>query len=63
MDVMDPYTDTMFNFIQLERLIEELDAVLGDSWLSDAQRSKVVTVRDAAIQARGLSGYMFIQGD
>jgi hypothetical protein len=53
----------MFNFIQLERLIKELDAVLGDSWLSDAQRSKVVTVRDAAIQARGLSGYMFIQGD
>jgi hypothetical protein len=62
-DVIDPYADTMFNFNQLERLRDELDDALGRSWLSSAQRLKTIEVWDAALEAMGMSGYLFFAGD
>jgi hypothetical protein len=63
MDVIDPYTDTMLNFIQLDRLIGELGALLATDRLVEPERNLVVEVLDAAKEARGLSGYLFIVGD
>jgi len=63
LDAVDAYSDSMLNFKQLEQLVEELGSLLGDSTLSSAERRKVSEVRDAAVEARGLSGYLFIEGD
>jgi Fe-S-cluster formation regulator IscX/YfhJ len=62
MDVIDPYTDTMLNFIQLDRLILELEEVLHGN-LSAGEREVTAEVRRAAVEAREISGYLFIQGD
>ncbi|MEU4445161.1 hypothetical protein AB0K14_23730 [Actinosynnema sp. NPDC050801] len=59
MDVIDPYTDTMLNFIQLDRLIGELGALLASGELVGPERDLLA----AAKEARGLSGYLFIVGD
>ncbi|GAA2531854.1 hypothetical protein [Winogradskya humida] len=62
LDVVDPYADAMFNFIQLDRLIPELKELLAGDSLSGAQRAKVEEVLSAATEARELSGYLFIVG-
>ncbi|MEU4564973.1 hypothetical protein AB0F72_41890 [Actinoplanes sp. NPDC023936] len=63
LDVIDPYADAMFNFIQLERLIAELREVLAGGHIADAQREKAEEVLEGATEARALSGYLFIEGD
>jgi len=62
MDVIDPYTDAMLNFIQLDRLISELGKVL-DGDLRPSEREVTEEVLRAAMEAREISGYLFIQGD
>lgn len=61
-DVIDPYADTMFNYIQLDHLCNELDLALSGD-LSVAERELALLVRAAAIEARGLSGYLFLESD
>lgn len=63
MDVIDPYTDTMLNFIQLDRLIGELSALLASRELIGSEQDLVTEVLTAAKEARELSGYLFIVGD
>jgi hypothetical protein len=63
LDVIDPYADTMLNFIQLDRLIAELREILPSEYISDAQRVKAAEVLEGATEARVLSGYLFIEGD
>ncbi|MFY1619589.1 hypothetical protein [Micromonospora sp. WMMD736] len=61
-DIFDPYADAMFNYIQLDRMISELDdALQGD--LTSTERSLVVRVKGAAQEARNVSGYLFVEGD
>ena len=62
MDVIDPYTDAMLNFIQLDRLMSELGKVL-DGDLPPSEREVTEEVLRAAMEAREISGYLFIQGD
>jgi hypothetical protein len=62
-DVIDPYTDTMLNFIQLDRLIGELANIISPGELSDLERLKATEVLEAAREAREMSGYLFIVGD
>ena len=62
MDVIDPYTDTMLNYIQLDRLIAELAKTL-DGPLAPNVRTIAQEVHKAAQEAREISGYLFIQGD
>jgi len=61
-DIIDLYTDTMFNFIQLDRLTKELGELPQDS-LTQPERRIVAAVMEAAAQAREISGYLFILGD
>ncbi|GAA2554882.1 hypothetical protein GCM10010435_26730 [Winogradskya consettensis] len=63
LDVVDPYADAMFNFIQLDRLIVELKELLAEESLPGAQRAKAEEVLGAPTEARELSGYLFIVGD
>lgn len=63
LDVIDPYTDTMLNFIQLDRLVTELGAALSDGELAPHESEIVQAVLDAATEARALSGYLFFVGD
>lgn len=62
-DIIDPYADSMLNFIQLDRLVDELDLVIADGRLKDPELSKAVEVRDAAREARAMSGYLFVMGE
>jgi hypothetical protein len=52
----------MLNFIQLDRLISELGKVL-DGDLRPSERKVAEEVLRAAMEAREISGYLFIQGD
>jgi len=63
LDAINPYADTMLNFIQLDRLIVELREALAGECIADAQREKVEEVLEGATEARLLSGYLFIEGD
>jgi hypothetical protein len=62
LDIIDPYTDTMLNYIQLDRIIIELQTAL-DGNLSQSERALVIEVQVAAQEAREVSGFLFIQGD
>jgi hypothetical protein len=63
LDVIDPYTDTMLNFVQLDRLIAELAAAQADGRLSAHESEIVRAVLEAAAEARRISGYLFFVGD
>lgn len=63
MDTIDPYADAMLNFMQLDRLIAELGRILENDVLAPGERRLVLEVRSAAIEARQLSGYLYIQGE
>ncbi|HEY9474145.1 MAG TPA: hypothetical protein VIS06_09880 [Mycobacteriales bacterium] len=63
LDVIDPYADAMLNFIQLDRLIDELNGLLSGGLLSETERVKVIEVLDGAAESRRISGYLFIEGD
>ena len=61
-DVIDPYTDTMFNYIQIDRILSELDdALQGD--ITQSERELALRVKGAAREARSSSGYVFIEGE
>ncbi|XTZ16522.1 hypothetical protein ACQSSU_03790 [Micromonospora echinospora] len=61
-DIIDPYADAMFNYIQLERMINELEDALQRS-IAPSERDMALKVQHAAREARNLSGYLFIEGD
>lgn len=61
-DVIDPYADSMFNYIQLDRMICELNDVLEGA-MASGERDMALKVQSAAREARDLSGYLFVQGD
>ncbi|GIF52102.1 hypothetical protein DFJ67_5681 [Asanoa ferruginea] len=63
LDVVDPYADTMLNFIQLDRLIGELNAALESGALAAHESAITRAVVEAAVEARELSGYLYIEGD
>src|SRR3954453_2477961 len=63
LDVIDPYADAMLNFIQLDRLIAQLEEILSNGPLTESQREKVIEVLGGAVEAREMSGYLFIEGD
>lgn len=63
LDVINPYADAMLNFIQIDRLIPELEAAMRGCSLSVPERELVGKVLDAAREARELGGYLFVEGD
>lgn len=63
LDIIDPYTDTMLNFMQLDRLIGELGTALDSGELPGRESEIAREVVAAAVEARGLSGYLFFVGD
>jgi hypothetical protein len=63
LDVIDPYTDTMLNFIQLDRLIGELKAAVDGGGLATHEAAIAQMVMNAAVEARAMSGYLFFAGD
>jgi hypothetical protein len=62
LDILDPYADTMLNYIQLDRIVLELREALSQD-LSEAERSLALMVLAAVQEAREISGYLFVQGD
>lgn len=57
---IDPYGDTMFNVIQLDQLIEEIDSMAVDLPI---EREALSTLRAAADTAIRKRGYLYFVGD
>jgi hypothetical protein len=63
MAAIDLHADSMFNFKQLEALMDELGRLEQGDSLSESERDMVVKVKSAALYARQISGYLFLVGD
>jgi hypothetical protein len=57
---IDPYSDTMFNMVQLKRLLRETAAVDGRN---DAEWEALEGIREAAEEAIRACGYLWFIGD
>jgi hypothetical protein len=63
LDIVDPYADAMWNYIQLDSLKVDIMRELDSGWLSEKQRLVVEKVLSAVLEARSVSGYVLIVGD
>jgi hypothetical protein len=62
MDAVDPYADSMWNYIQLDAVAADMHEALSRGALPGSQTHVVTDALGAVREARSLSGYVLIVG-